>query len=243
MMSKIKQEIYLCKDNFIGLFLIMLGGWVFGFIVASFVYIFAKEDAYANVGVLMGLMFTAIFYFMFIIMSFSTGLELAVSMGRTRKDFIITELVSMLALGVASLAELAFLSILDMMLGKLFFPRLSFDETFINIFSFDFIKIALPVLIGIMCVGIFIAATVQRFGKKAFWIFYFIMMSFFLFGGSIGKYIKADDRSTLLGNIVCSISDAFTALGSGGIIILVCAAALVALGIGVALLRKATIKA
>ena len=187
-----KGEIRLNSASYWQLPLCMVGGGVLGFLIMCAVFLFANEPTYAPIGGILALMVGFMLCLVLPAYYYSTGMDIAMGMGRTRRMYI----ASCFA---ATFIQLLFLAVCGVVLCALelmviqpvFFRAFPLDEDFLQLLQLlpqMAGKIALYIVGGALalCVfGIIAGAMIKRWGKGAMWFFWALWMGFFLLGSRI----------------------------------------------------------
>ncbi|MEG0899125.1 MAG: hypothetical protein RSF40_05370 [Oscillospiraceae bacterium] len=202
MINSIKKEWNLHIDYLIFSLCIAVGVWFLtDTIVISFFAISGKSD-YIVPGTFIVMIGFAMLEIMSSFFIFTQNLSLAISMGRTRKDYIIGSLVTLTIHQVIVYVLCVFLSNISGFAAQLILKNVLPDGDFWGVIMGT--KILMKVLIAIAAailgstlLGLIGAAFTTRFGMKALWVIWAIYM-IAIFAGSNLKVIVERYFSFLL---------------------------------------------
>lgn len=179
-MGKIKREFSVQKMNFQQMPLIILGLYLFGFVLGLIITVASGEGEFVPLGFIMAFIGAIISSFV-IGAQFHMGFKLAVGMGVTRKNYLISFYFVDYVLALECFAAAAAAIALDWGAWAFFFSGTT--SIFSNLLSFPLL-LAVPVLLAaalaFLVVGVFCAALIYKWGKKAFWILWVIWMLAFV---------------------------------------------------------------
>lgn len=220
MLEQFKKDLKAQNGGLLGILVFLPLIFLMG---VGMVFLIMNTDDTANSWFCMGTLMTLIMLMVFQIflgLAYHQEFMLALSMGRTRKEFMVSyALRTVLLLVCAYLAILLFYG-LEQTLYKLSFPR------FGNEVSFDFLY-NIPLVVGVILVlaalNMFVGAMYSRFGKKFLPALYLVWMALCILGP---KAIPDEDHTGAVADFMRSLVNWAASMGSLFWIILgICAAA------------------
>lgn len=157
-----------------------LGGWIFGVLLVAVVLNFDKS---ATSCAIMGT-FVAVLIGIFInlfmgIMSYGYSFNTAVSMGSTRKEFIIADGATAYINLVIEVAVVLILHSVEMALCAALYPAKECEDLLGILGNY---RIVLGIILFVPAIRMFCGALILKFQKKAFWTLYALFMITFLGG-------------------------------------------------------------
>lgn len=196
MWRSVKRELSINRASLWQTMLILAGACVVGEIVMACIFHFTSD---APEFVPMGFIFTAmtacICGILFPAYYFSCGYEQALTLGCTRKSFLVGELALSAVHILLLMAEAALAMLADWGFYRLFYPT-AFAAIRWDGFAPDvtWLGIVLLIVAALVCAGLFLGASLQRWGRRAAWALWGIYMVFVFFSGpltQIGKTAAA----------------------------------------------------
>lgn len=241
MLKKVINDFKINVCNLYSLLATIGGIWLIFFITSVVFAILKPEKPYHNMGIILAMILGIVFALLFSFASQAIGFNLAVSMGQTRKNYIICTEITTFAYNLIALVFVAVLALLDRGLAGMILKARISDADTIQITP-TVLLAGVGICLAMACISLFTAAAAIRFGKKMFYFLWIMYFGCLLFGSTVLDVIKAADRNSFWGGIVFGLADSFTKLGLGGIICLAAALVLVLGVVGAGLLRRAVIK-
>lgn len=174
MVQQLSKDLRLHKSGFLALLAIMLGAFLFGMVLVSIImYTDADSDTWFCMGTLLACIVLVVSGVIFAAFSYPQEFMLALSMGRTRKAFMVSYYVRiMLQLAVGWLLVLL-LHQIELRTYTLMFYRYQ-NEVFFS-FLTDW-RVLVPVFLLLPIGGMFLGALYGKFGKKGLLLFYFLWL-------------------------------------------------------------------
>lgn len=177
--------------------------WLAAELLGDAFMLIGKVDTYAPVGIIFAyiiLQWVALVYGFYY---YSIGIELSISMSRTRKWYLPCAFLVAFAQMLCAMALLGILALVSEGIRRLFFAHLSLDlNDAVLPFALQHLHWGLLIIAGALLIGLTIGAGIQRYGSKIFWILWIVYFVPMLFGNSISHLLKSGDTSTLLGRAV-----------------------------------------
>ena len=216
MWKSIKREFLLNVDNLWESAAIIGGAWVIGLIIDAIIFHFSHDDEVFIGGLIASAMSFICVALLMPAYYFSCGYEQAVSMGCTRRAFVVGMAVTTFVHTLCGMACVIVLALLESWIGRLTVPeRYSIGKLAELLPELKENVLTLLILFGIMlelvCASMFLGACMQRWGRRAFWGFYIGGMSLSLFGSSVSMI----DTNTFYGRILRTISQAASHIPGG----------------------------
>lgn len=138
-----------------------------------------KSLYYIPIGTGMAMIMTAIMQVIMRVVTFSNNFNIAVSMGVTRREFLIGYQLFNLAELVVFTVCFWVLYLMEGLFARLCFPKEPMIENMNVLFQ---IKVIVPFLLVLCCLEIFVEAVTMRFGAKAWWTLWAFWMAMCLGG-------------------------------------------------------------
>ena len=214
----------------------MLGMFVFGTILHDFLV--TGDDEVTSVFCMGTFMATIV---MFMMMFFFAGVHMvqifnyAVAMGQTRKrTFPLYTIATFLTFAVQELI-LKLMNVLEKWRLGLMFPGLEIED-FLEVVV-DFKVLLAFALVG-TAFGVLLGASISRFGKTAFWVWWVLLMTTCIVGPRIGSYLGCDHPDSPLVVWVNSVMEFVVAHGDVIGLVAVVLATLIFTGVGYLIVRR-----
>lgn len=189
------------------LFIILAAVWLVAESIGTAI-IFFKADTYVPVGVYMTFGTLCMMTFAFGFYYYSVGIELSISMSRTRKAYLPCMLIVAYAQMLCGLALLALFSFVSEGIRVLLFSQKPLEmQQSLFAFALHNIHWILLILAAALLLGLVVGAAMQRFGRKALWLLWFVYMVPMLFGSTFSRLLKTGDTTTVMGRIVNGAAD------------------------------------
>ena len=175
---------------------IMLGGFVLGFVILLIIVNQSGENESATAGTMIAVILLLFVHFFSTIISFVGEFNTAVSMGATRKNFVISYAIfNMIEITVLE-TGLFILGNLEKTVINQLFPGIRFEIDMTEFFAWKYMAGG---VIEFTILEIFFAAVLLRFGMKAFWVLWAIWMLGALLPGNISHNEKLSKEFTKIG--------------------------------------------
>lgn len=153
----------------------MAATYVIGIGIACFyVNIGQGSSYYIPIGTGIAMIMTAITQVIMRVVTFSNNFNIAVSMGVTRREFLIGYQLFNLAELVVFTVCFWVLYLMEGLFARLCFPKEPMIENMNVLFQ---IKVIVPFLLVLCCLEIFVEAVTMRFGAKAWWTLWAFWMA------------------------------------------------------------------
>lgn len=184
----IKQLLQVTYKNILIFEGIILGGYVFGFIISLIIYNSSDDHLFVNLGTFMAMMFLLIEVFFGAIFTCSADFVLAITNGKGRANFVIARYalyviefgVGLALIKLGNAIDTAFAKAGDKAIDFLSVPEWP-----------TFLVIALVVPALVMCAS----ALYVRFERKAFWVLWAIWMVVMVAGPRITSAMHKEPES------------------------------------------------
>lgn len=164
----------LYRKSFLMMLAVQLGVFLFGFVMTC-VIMNVDDDpgSWFCLGSLLSLFMLVVVALFFYSFSYAQELQLALSMGRTRRSFLGAYTLRLVFQLLAGYVLVLLAHQVELRLYPALFP--GFENDFYFFFLTDW-RYVLPVLMGLPVLSLFIGALYGRFGKSGLWFFYFLWM-------------------------------------------------------------------
>ena len=174
MLQQFSKDLRLHKNGILGQLLVLLGAFLFGVILVTIIMLTDDDPgSWFCMGTLMaGLVLVAIALFTSAF-GYPQEFMLALSMGRTRKEFMVSYYLRMLVTLLLGWALVLLLHRIELSVYPLLFPQYE-NEIF-----FGFLtnwRVMLPVFLLLPVLSMFLGALYGKYGKKGLMGFYFIWL-------------------------------------------------------------------
>lgn len=244
MVKSIKREFLLNLNSLWQLLAFSGGAWLLGEVLSLCIMYFAHEQEYIS----MGTIFAGIVLISFGVISalyyFSCGYEQALTMSCTRRRFLLGMFVNVCLQLLCLAGIMGVLTLLDRGLYLLLFRGMPIDGP--DLLRPEVLRwawVILPAVFGLACIGLFLGACVQRWGRRALWLLWAAYMAIFLFGDTFTRLAEGADRDTLLGRALGAVVDVLAFIPGGPVRALLALAVLIAATVsGVALLLRGSVR-
>lgn len=197
MLKQFAGSLKLHRQTPLTLLLWLFGFFLFGFGTISFILAF--DNTAVSWGTL-GTIFGAIGIVVFAIIcffSYHQDFMIALSMGRTRKEFMITYAAEQLIWMSAAYLSLVLMAWLESWLYSIRFPH-AFEEVSLLPFLLDW-RIAVPAILAMVIIPMFLGAMYSRFGKRFGVILYFLWLGSCLIPPRVIGHFEEMDAATQQG--------------------------------------------
>lgn len=174
MLTAIKRQILLQKGDWLAIALISLGAGIFGCILFVVVSYFAGDaESIFPLGTILAAMTICMFHAVVTAFAqFEIYFDLEVSMGSTRKQFLVSWLAAMFVAGLLDVLVISAFHCVENALAAAIYPQL---EQEINLIPY-LLRYGPLAAAGLSITSSFFGVLVMRFGKKIGWIVWGIIM-------------------------------------------------------------------
>lgn len=173
MFETLKKQVLIQYELWILMYVFVLAGSLFGNILFL---LLMKFDSTANttftLGTVMGIIISIIYLFIMQAVQLSLYFNLEVSMGCTRRRFLVSEYVAAFAAGLVGLGVVVVIQRIETGWIKRIYPDLPSE---INLLPY-LLKWGIPAVAALVILAGFCSAMVMRFKRKAFWVFWVLWM-------------------------------------------------------------------
>ena len=224
------------KDLFLTGVLVMLGMFVFGTILHDVILVSGDEvDSVFCMGSFMALIVLCMMMFFFAGIHMVQIFNYAVAMGQTRKrTFPLYTIATFLTFAVQELI-LKLMNVLEKWRLGLMFPGLEIED-FLEVVV-DFKVLLAFALVG-TAFGVLLGASISRFGKTAFWVWWVLLMTTCIVGPRIGTYLGCENPDSPLMVWVNGVMEFVVAHAAAVGVASVIAATVIFTGIAYLLVRR-----
>ncbi|MGN0365934.1 MAG: hypothetical protein ACI4E5_08375 [Suilimivivens sp.] len=198
-MRRLIENMKLYTQKLILMLLCLLGFFLLGVLMVC--AILGLEDtavSWVSLGTLMG-MIGVVTFSAICILSFCQDFMLALSMGMTRREFMITYALEQLVLILLAYIGLLLGALLESAIYPVMFPK-AFEKFSILSYLTDW-KIVVPSVLAFVLLPMFFGTLYSRFGKKFGVILYIIWMVLCLLGARVGDLASAAGVPSQVGNM------------------------------------------
>lgn len=234
MLKQFIIDMKLKKDNFLVQLFAAVFGFMVGFgILCAIMFLDGDAEKWFCLGTLVALFALVMCAVIFYGLAYRQELNLALSMGRTRRQFVCAYVLRQLVYLVAGYVLVLLLYRLELALGAKIFAAYRREIDFGFLTDWRYVLAAIP---AITLVTLFIGTLYSYFGKKAGWILYALWMALGILGP---RMISADPEDTsFLGQAGMGLMGALQAVPAGMWVVISVAAVAVMLTTIVQLNRK-----
>lgn len=194
-MKALWAQIKFQKDLILTGTLVMLGMFVFGTVLHDVILVSGDEvDSVFCMGSFMALIVMCMMMFFFAGIHMVQTFNYAVAMGQTRKrTFPLYTIATFLTFAALELI-LKLMNVLEKWRLGLMFPGLEIEDFLEEVIGFD--ALLAFALVG-TAVGVLLGASISRFGKAAFWVWWVLFMVICIGGPRLSHYVTMDDPDSL----------------------------------------------
>lgn len=194
-MKALWAQIKFQKDLILTGTLVMLGMFVFGTVLHDVILVSGDEaDSVFCMGSFMALIVMCMMMFFFAGIHMVQTFNYAVAMGQTRKrTFPLYTIATFLTFATLELI-LKLMNVLEKWRLGLMFPGLEIEDFLEEVIGFD--ALLAFALVG-TAVGVLLGASISRFGKAAFWVWWVLFMVICIGGPRLSHYVTMDDPDSL----------------------------------------------
>lgn len=189
-MKTLWNQIKFQKDLYLTGGLVMLGMYVFGMILHDFLIL--GDDEVTGVlcmGSMMAMIALSMMMFFFAGIHMVQIFNYAVAMGQTRKRtfpmYLLATFVTYMVLGIFMKG----LNILEVLRLRLMFPGLEIENFVEPVLRVQYLPVY--ALVG-TAFGVLLGASISRFGKTAFWVWWVLFMAVCIGGPRLVTYLTDD---------------------------------------------------
>lgn len=199
MLKLAKREFLLNFDGLWQSALIVGGAWLLGEIIFFCIVYFTREQEYFPLATLMACITLTLCLVLFPAYYFSCGYEQALSMGCSRRRFLLGMSLALVGQIVCYLALVCVLAAAEYGLFRLLCPRGFASAELAELAALGQYWWALLLLpLEVLCVGLLLGALVQRWGRRALWGLWGVYMAVVLLGAFAPELVSGAPRDTLL---------------------------------------------
>ena len=190
-MKTLWNQIKFQKDLYLTGGLVMLGMYVFGMILHDFLLLGDDEvTGVLCIGSMMAMIALGMMMFFFSGIHMVQIFNYAVAMGRTRKRtfpmYLLATFVTYMVLGIFTTA----LNILEVLRLRLLFPGLEIENFVEPVLQVPYL---LAFALAGTAFGVLMGASISRFGKAAFWVWWVLFMAACIGGPRLSHYVTMND--------------------------------------------------
>lgn len=172
MLAMIKKQFSIQWRDWILMLAFEAGAFLFGFILFSVIMRFSDESTYFAMGTVMGAMMALIFSVVQSLSGMQIYFNVEISMGMTRKQFLVSYLMTCFCANILNMVLLVGLNALENTLLRTIYAGLTEEINFLPYL----IRWAFPAAVLLAVYGGFCGTLLLRFGRKAFWIMWVLWM-------------------------------------------------------------------
>ena len=174
MVDMIKKQFRLRRDELLLGFIVMCLCFILGAGMMILIISVDSETLHiVPIGMVMALMGTIMTLFMAQVFSFGNRFNQALSMGRTRKIFMVADTLVTLGLHVVYVITLYILYFVEIGIYKIIFPTYTMKFDFLNRINW---KYAVGGIIVLIIAELLFGELILKFGMKIFWIIWAMWM-------------------------------------------------------------------
>lgn len=234
MIKVIKKQIQVLWRDWLWEFAGVLILWLIGF---GILHLIMLEDAesWLALGTLMAIMIEAMIALLTGVISMGICFNLQVSMGCTRKRFYVSYYLANVVKDLLIVLLLLLLCAAETQLCKVIYPG---TASKLDLFPW-LLKLGAPAALAVPAVGILCGALLLRFGRKGYWVLWFLWMFAFL---GVPRIMDAPD-GTFFGELAGGISRVAQAVPEGGWILAGAAGILLCIAVSWGMLRRQQVTA
>lgn len=203
MLKQFWIDLKLRKENLAVLLVTLAAGFVVGFgVLCAIVFVDGDVSGWFCLGTIVALFALLMCAVIFSAVTYRGELMLALSMGRTRRDFVWAYALRQLLNLIIGYVIVLALNRLELALGRWLFTGLECEMPLEFLTDWRYV---LPVFPAVILLTLFIGTLYSRFGKKAGWIFYFLWLGLCFLGP---RMLDADPEDTsFLGRIGMNLAN------------------------------------
>lgn len=177
MVKSIKKQFKILWDSLLWEVVFVLGSSLIGFLVMYVLLLYPDKEtvSYFPLGTVLGCLVSAIYCFTMAV-GMQTYFNIEISMGCTRKEFFWSYFAVTVIGNIFCILFLMGICTVENTIYAAAYPNLRNE---INIIPYLF-KFGIPAAAGVSMIGVFCCALLMKFGRKAFWILWFLWMFSFL---------------------------------------------------------------
>lgn len=191
MFKQFVMDMKLRKDSFCVLLFAGVFGFLVGFaLLCGIMFLDGEAARWFCLGTVLAMAVLLMCAVIFYGLTYRQELMIALSMGRTRREFLCAYTLRLLAYLVLGYGLLLGLYRLELALGEWLFAPAECEITFDFLLDWRFI---LPTIPAVLLVTLFVGALYSRFGKKAGWVMYIVFLALCLLAP---RLIGADPEDT-----------------------------------------------
>ncbi|MEG1027225.1 MAG: hypothetical protein RSE07_00925, partial [Oscillospiraceae bacterium] len=181
MISSITKEFRYNIKYIITALAVTLGAFILGDAITYTVMIVAKPDTYCSIGGMLSFVVALISVLTIGITIFGTNFDIAISMGRKRKSYLINASIFVFITQIVNILLAILLGNLSYIIYKAFWGYVPLEKDFTGIISLDMITghwwQAILIIVGSALFGYCISALIKKFGRNFLWVLWGIYMA------------------------------------------------------------------
>ncbi|MBO5246064.1 MAG: hypothetical protein J6B28_02255 [Eubacterium sp.] len=194
-MKTLVTQIKMQKDLYLSNMLAMMLMFLFGVIIEAVVLHVDGDTGMICMGSLLAVIGLIMVMFFFGGFHMTSTCNYALMMGQTRKSFVWSYMLSTLLTYVVSAVTWEILHQLEMLGIRIMNPNVQIDDAFGAFITW---KMWLAVILLATSVGTLVGATIVKFGKAAFWVWWALMMLTFIGGPRLLVMISVMPRENAM---------------------------------------------
>lgn len=173
--------------------LFIFGGWIFGLIIVAVVLAFDRTaTSCAIIGTFIAVLAGAFMSIILRVMSFGYNFNTAVSMGGTRKEFLIADGAAAYLNLAIEIAAILTLYSAEKALCKVLYAGKECEDLMRILGDY---RIVIGIVLFVPAISMFCGALILKFQKAAYWTLYAIWMTAFIGGGRFVDHINENPGS------------------------------------------------
>lgn len=234
MIKVIKKQIQVLWRDWLWEFGAVLVLWLIGFGILHFIML-DDADSWLALGTLMAIMIEAMIALLTGVISMGICFNLQVSMGCTRKRFFVSYYLANVVKDLLIVLLLLLLCAAETQLCRMIYPGIREE---LDLFSW-ILTMGVPAALAVPAVGSLCGAILLRFGRKGYWVLWFLWMFAFL---GVPRIMGAPD-GTFFGELAGGITRMAQTVPAGGWILTGAAGILLCIAVSWGMLRRQQVTA
>lgn len=213
----------------------MFGGMVFGGVMVALIVLLSDDaDSYALMGTFMAFVVWAAIIVFVGAFSLERRFGMAVSMGETRKSFLINQWLVMAFNTLLEIVAIVVMNTAEKAIGERVYNLPCEFDVVSHMIDY---RLILAALVAVPSASMFLGMLIAKFQKKAFWGIWVFWMA-----GSVGlsrlSYLAEENPDGVLARMADALAASAAALGMTGAALLVVFIGAVMMTVSVAVLRR-----
>lgn len=176
----------------------IFGGGILVMIVMAIVLAADQESTVAAGGTFMALLLWAMVNVILGMMGSENNFNMIVSLGCRRKDYMISQMVTVYLNMLIEVAAVFVLYMIEKPMWKMIYPNREYEK--LVEYAFE-PKILLAIMLLIPAIRLFMGAAILKFGKIAYWFIWAVWMVCSFGGGKLVTYIAHHPQSWIFAAI------------------------------------------